>query len=113
MGGGPAPGMMDTVRIFVDIDGSSSTGYRIDGFGADRMIDISGYRGKVLSSTLWEFDSNRNQRDWNGWIKGSGTPAAARGHRIVVEAQWLPYSPYSLPGTSPRATASWMTGTTI
>src|SRR5207249_3804189 len=36
MGGGPSPGTMDTVRIFIDIDGSTSTGYRIDGLGADR-----------------------------------------------------------------------------
>ena len=107
MGGGPAPGMMDTVRIFVDIDGSSSTGYRIDGFGADRMIDISGYRGKVLSSTLWEFDSNRNQRDWNGWIKGTGTPAAASGSRIEVEAQWLADVPASVPVLAAVHTVSW------
>src|SRR2546421_3051370 len=107
MGGGPAPGMMDTVRIFIDIDGSSSTGYRIDGVGADRMIDISGYRGKVLSSTLWEFDSNRNQRDWNGWIKGTGTPAAASGSRIEVEAQWLADVPASVPVLAAVHTVSW------
>src|SRR5256886_1520982 len=107
MGGGPAPGMMDTVRIFVDIDGSSSTGYRIDGFGADRMIDISGYRGKVLSSTLWEFDSNRNQRDWNGWINGTGTPAAASGSRIEVEAQCLADVPASVPVLAAVHTVSW------
>src|SRR5438552_3704005 len=58
MGGGPSPGTMDTVRIFIDIDGSTSTGYRIDGLGADRMIEVSGYAGRVQSSTLWEFDSN-------------------------------------------------------
>src|SRR5881296_3189974 len=49
-GGGPSPGTMDTVRIFIDIDGSSSTGYRIDGLGADRMIEVSGYAGRVQSS---------------------------------------------------------------
>src|SRR5207302_964709 len=81
-GGGPSPGTMDTVRIFIDIDGSASTGYRIDGLGADRMIEVSGYAGRVQSSTLWEFDANRNQRDWNGWIKGTSTPAAASGSRI-------------------------------
>src|SRR5213595_473343 len=52
MGGGPSPGTMDTVRIFIDIDGSTSTGYRIDGLGADRMIEVSGYAGRVQSSTL-------------------------------------------------------------
>src|SRR5256884_1090544 len=61
-GGGPSPGTMDTVRIFVDIDASSATGYRIDGLGADRLIEISGHGGTVLASSLWEFDSNRDQR---------------------------------------------------
>src|SRR5437016_1867632 len=97
MGGGPSPGTMDTVRIFIDIDGSTSTGYRIDGLGADRMIEVSGYAGRVQSSTLWEFDSNRNQRDWNGWIKGTSTPAAASGSRIEAEAQWLADVPTSVP----------------
>src|SRR5205823_197950 len=47
MGGGPSPGTMDTVYIFVDIDASASTGYQIDGLGADRLIDVSGHDGAV------------------------------------------------------------------
>src|SRR5881392_1249514 len=107
MGGGPSPGTIDTVRIFIDIDGSTSTGYRIDGLGADRMIEVSGYAGRVQSSTLWEFDSNRNQRDWNGWIKGTSTPAAASGSRIEVEAQWLAGVPSSVPLVATVHTVSW------
>src|SRR5213596_961392 len=106
-GGGPLPGTMDTVRIFIDIDGSASTGYRIDGLGADRMIEVSGYAGRVQSSTLWEFDSNRNQRDWNGWIKGTATPAAASGSRIEAEAQWLADVPTSVPVAATVHTVSW------
>src|SRR6267143_6724396 len=107
-GGGPlSPGTMDTVRIFIDIDGSASTGYRIDGLGADRMIEVSGYSGRVQSSTLWEFDSNRNQRDWNGWIKGTATPAAASGSRIEAEAQWLADVPTSVPVVAAVHTVSW------
>src|SRR3989454_2716371 len=101
-GGGPSPGTMDTVRIFIDIDGSASTGYRIDGLGADRMIEVSGYAGRVQSSTLWEFDANRNQRDWNGWIKGTATPAAASGSRLEAEAQWLAGVAAAVPGVATR-----------
>src|SRR5207302_163106 len=108
-GGGPAPGTMDSVRIFVDIDGSASTGYHIDGLGADRMIEISGYNGAVLSSTLWEFDSNRNPRDWNGWIKGTATPAAVGGSRIEAEAEWLATVPTSAPIVATVHTVSWDT----
>ncbi|TMA04375.1 MAG: hypothetical protein E6J93_07345 [Methanobacteriota archaeon] len=106
-GGGPPPETMDTVRIFVDIDGSSATGYRIDGLGADRMLEVSGHNGTVLTSTLWEFDSNRNQRDWNGWIKGTATPAAASGSRIETEAQWLAGVSPSIPIIATVHTVSW------
>src|SRR3989475_533835 len=104
-GGGPSPGTMDSVRIFVDIDGSATTGYRVDGLGADRMLDISGYGGAVLSATLWEFDSNRDSRDWNGWIKGTSTAAAAGGPRIEAEAEWLAYT--SGPVIATVHTTSW------
>ncbi|HWM52584.1 MAG TPA: ATPase domain-containing protein, partial [Thermoplasmata archaeon] len=106
-GGGPSPGTMDTMRIFVDIDASAATGYRIDGLGADRMIEVSGRNGTVLSSTLWEFDSNRNQQDWNGWIKGTATPAAASGSRIETEAQWLAGVSASIPIIATVHTVSW------
>ncbi len=88
-GGGPAPGTMDTVRVFIDIDGTRATGYQVDGLGADRMIEISGHGGSVLSSRLWEFDSNRDVRDWNGWIKGTGTPAAASASQIEATAEGI------------------------
>src|SRR5881296_594501 len=106
-GGGPSPGTMDTVRIFVDIDASAATGYRIDGLGADRLIEISGHGGTVLSSTLWEFDSNRDQRDWNGWIKGTATQAAASGSQIEAEAEWLSSSPTTVPVIATVHTESW------
>ena len=106
-GGGTPPGTMDTIRIFIDSDGSATTGYRIDGFGADRMIDISGYGGTVRTSTLWEFDSNRDSRDWNGWIKGTGTPAAAAGSQVEAEAEWLSQSTTPIPLVASVHTASW------
>src|SRR3989449_1450877 len=98
---------MDTVRIFVDIDASAATGYRIDGLGADRMIEISGHGGTVLSSTLWEVDSNRDQRDWNGWIKGTATQAAASGSQIEAEAEWLSSSATTVPVIATVHTESW------
>ncbi|MGI0149270.1 MAG: DUF7504 family protein, partial [Thermoplasmata archaeon] len=106
-GGGASPGMMDSARIFVDTDGLSSTGYRIDGLGADRLIEVSGYGGVVRLSTLWEFDSNRDTRDWAGWIKGTGTPAAASGSQIEAEAEWLTTGPSPASFAATVHTASW------
>src|SRR5207237_2798917 len=53
------------------------------------------------------FDANRNQRDWNGWIKGTSTPAAASGSRIEAEAQWLADVPTSVPVVATVHTVSW------
>src|SRR5438034_10434025 len=106
-GGGATPGTMDTVRIFVDIDGAASTGYRIDGLGADGRMQVSGQNGSVVASTLGEFDSNRDQRDWSGWIKGTATPAAASGSRIEAEADWLAGVSPSVPPIATVHTLSW------
>src|SRR3989454_2133418 len=106
-GGGASPGTMDTVWIFIDTDASPATGYQIDGLGADRMIEISGYGGVVLSSILWEFDANRDVRDWNGWIKGTGTPAAASGSQIEAEAEWVTQGSVQSPAVASVHTESW------
>lgn len=105
-GGGASPGTMDTVRIFVDVDGTTSTGYRIDGLGADRLIEIAGYGGIVRQSTLWEFDANRDPLDWSGWIKGTATPAASSGSEVEAEAEWLPAAS-SRPFAATVHTMSW------
>lgn len=106
-GGGAPPGTMDSVRILVDTDGSATTGYLIDGIGADRLIEVSGYAGTVRTSTLWEFDSNRDVRDWHGWIKGTATPAAISGSQIEAEAEWI-RSESSAPAVVATVhTASW------
>ena len=106
-GGGASPGTMDTVWIFIDTDASPATGYQIDGLGADRMIEVSGYGGVVLSSVLWEFDANRDVRDWNGWIKGTGTPAAASGSQIEAEAEWVTQGSQPSPVVASVRTESW------
>lgn len=106
-GGGASPGTMDSVRIFVDTDGASTTGYRIDGLGAERLIDVSGYAGVVRSSSLWEFDANRDVRDWAGWIKGTSTAAAASGSQIEAEAEWLDSETSIRPFAAVAHTASW------
>ncbi|TLZ40486.1 MAG: hypothetical protein E6K19_09270 [Methanobacteriota archaeon] len=61
----------------------------------------------MLSSTLWEFDSNRDHRDWNGWIKGTSTPAAASGSRIEAEAEWLAGVAPPVPLVATVHTQSW------
>src|SRR2546426_3138922 len=70
-GGGPSPGTMDSMRIFVDIDGLATTGYRVDGLGADRMLDVSGYGGGGPSAPPLGVGSNPASRGWEGGVKGT------------------------------------------
>jgi len=88
-GGGASPGLMDSILIFVDSDGAEASGYRIDGLGADRMVEVSGLFGTIRVATAWEFDPARSPRDWNGWTKPSWVAAAAAGSRVEIGADWL------------------------
>ena len=54
-----------TYLIFLDTDNNASTGYDLDGFGADYMLDIYGQDGSV-SGTLKAF-SNGTGRNWVDW----------------------------------------------
>jgi hypothetical protein len=79
---------MDAYFVFIDTDRSASTGYQVQGLGADRLIEIDGWGGVIAGATLQEFDANRNQRDWGGWFKATPVQAAASGGGIEFQANW-------------------------
>lgn len=88
--GGPEPDRFtDAFFIFLDTDQSPLTGYRVQGLGADRLIELSGRGGNVRSARLFEFDANRDVRDWSGWIKPAQVAAAASGNALEFQANWL------------------------
>ena len=65
---GDEQGHVETVCIFIDLDIDSETGYLTKGIGADYMIKIYGREGKVISSYLFEFNS-QNQHSWNRFME--------------------------------------------
>jgi hypothetical protein len=64
----------DLLRIFIDSDNITKTGYFVPGMGADHMIEIYGQRSPandnktVYSSVLYIFDDDRDNNDWNGFV---------------------------------------------
>src|SRR3989442_15570380 len=78
----------DAFFVFIDTDRSRATGYQIEGLGADRLIEIDGWGGVVVSATMSEFDANVNAHDWMGWIKPTSVLAAGSGGEVEVEAKW-------------------------
>src|SRR3990172_8403767 len=89
LAGGGSPPTVDTFRAFIDVDRDPATGYAVRGHGADRLIELSGWGGAVNASTLWEWDTNRDPKDWNGWIKAASIPAAVAGASAEAQVDWL------------------------
>ena len=64
----------DLLRIFIDSDNTTETGYFVPGMGADYMIEIYGEKSPandnktVYSSVLYLFDEDRDNNDWNAFV---------------------------------------------
>jgi len=55
----------DVLRIFLDLDNSTFSGYSIGGIGADRLVEIRGKDGTVTQSALLSFSGSfPGQWDW-------------------------------------------------
>src|SRR5207249_8670028 len=91
--GGDSPPTLDVFRVFLDTDRDAATGYRVDGLGADRMLQVSGWHGAGNTSTLFEWDTHRDAFDWRGWTKGTPAQAAVPGPRGGAPVDWRPGAP--------------------
>ena len=70
-----------TYFILVDIDNNASTGYDINGFGADYLVDLYGRNGQVNGMLKIFPDSGTNWADWQDFTsvsaaRGSGSDAS-------------------------------------
>ncbi|MEM3493283.1 MAG: hypothetical protein QXD15_02880, partial [Thermoplasmata archaeon] len=61
----------DTLLIFVDADGDSNSGYRIENLGADARIEVSGYDGEIRSASVSKFiegtHSTKPELNYSAW----------------------------------------------
>ena len=64
----------DSLRIFVDADGSATTGYAMGALGADYLVEVTGKNGLMISSQAMRF-AGTNPSDWN-WTRIGNAPAA-------------------------------------
>ncbi|HYS71446.1 MAG TPA: ATPase domain-containing protein, partial [Thermoplasmata archaeon] len=99
LAGGPTPpGVMNAVYVFVDTDRDAATGYPIRGIGADRLVDIQGHGGTVMSAIAYSASqASPDRRDWRSWTDPAPIAAAASGNRLEMAVDWL------LLGDSPRS----------
>ncbi|SVE28485.1 uncharacterized protein METZ01_LOCUS481339, partial [marine metagenome] len=74
-----------TLRILIDSDDISETGYWLPSIGADQMVEIYGKNNAILSSVLYTFNDNRDNSDWNGFSALSTINARALGDTVEMQ----------------------------
>ncbi|MEM3525759.1 MAG: hypothetical protein QW620_08755, partial [Thermoplasmata archaeon] len=85
----------DAFFMFVDADDNASTGYAISGIGADYMAVFSGWDCAVKSASAYQWNSSRNQTDFNGFESKYSGKGAVDGQRF--EGQFTLTQPASIP----------------
>jgi hypothetical protein len=56
----------DSIRVFLDTDCNSTTGYIINSIGADYMLEASGFHGIAKDHLVFKFN-DENRLNWRGW----------------------------------------------
>ncbi|MEW5937931.1 MAG: tetratricopeptide repeat protein, partial [Candidatus Thermoplasmatota archaeon] len=100
-------GLVDKVRIFIDGDGARSTGYEIEGMGAEHMIEISGWRQGISSAAL--FRHGGDGWDWNCFSTQSSVSARLSGSKLETQVDWSVLGNASAPRVL-VSTQSWEGG---
>jgi len=80
-------GGVDSVFWFFDTDQDATTGYRIDSVGAELVLIIDGYEGRVSAAGLYRFprDGGRPANDWNSRTATGACRAAAAGSELEAQ----------------------------
>ena len=69
--------------VFLDTDEKNSTGYYIGGLGADYMISIIGWDGKVHSSEVYRYTSEQGN-NWSAFSPYAGARVAIKDKQIEL-----------------------------
>jgi hypothetical protein len=71
--------------VFFEMDNNPSTGYIIDGIGADTMVEITGWNGSIVPSScgVYDFSRSADRNDYLGF--GSGRNISIIGSENKLE----------------------------
>ena len=72
----------ESFYLFIDLDGSASTGYLASGMGADYMLKFEGWNGSIESAVLQERSAGADQYDWNSWVDAGAASVRMDGASI-------------------------------
>ena len=74
-----------TLRVMIDSDDNSETGYSMPGLGVDYVAETYGKEQIILSSMLYSFNDNRETNDWNGFNAISSVDARTLGNNVEMQ----------------------------
>jgi len=57
----------ESYYLFVDSDGSSTTGYVMESIGADYMLQLTGWDSAVRSTSISRYSSSSDHYNWSAW----------------------------------------------
>jgi len=83
--GGPPDGV-DSVYLFVDADGVAATGYALRGVGADFVVQVWGWDGRIQGTSLSEWTGTTSADDFNGFNALGAAVAARAGNVLEFQA---------------------------
>ncbi len=79
----------DSVYAFIDSDGIKLTGYDLGNFGADYLVELTGFNGSISIKKLYTFfDSNPGgSGNWSAWRPFGAVNAAYSGNIIEFQLE--------------------------
>ena len=75
----------DLLRVFIDSDADSATGYDYRGIGADHLLEIAGASTIVSAAYLYTWDDDRGRTDWNGFTALTSVNARTSASRLETQ----------------------------
>ncbi|MCU0860100.1 MAG: hypothetical protein MUE55_05905 [Thermoplasmata archaeon] len=77
-------GGADGFYIFIDRDGSATSGYDIRGIGADAMVSVVGWNSSVQLSKVYSFDPSADRIDYAGFSVAGDVQVAFEGGEMEI-----------------------------
>lgn len=81
------PDEVHALYAFIDRDGNSASGYRVQGLGADLLVVIEGSDRTATATSLREFE-DADQDDWSLWRAVGTPPVAVNGGKLETSFPW-------------------------
>lgn len=76
----------ESYYLFVDSDGSNTTGYVMESIGADYMLQLTGWDSAVKWTSLSRYSSSSDQYNWTAWTSISSLSYSLDNSRLEARA---------------------------